>query len=71
MKLLESNALAFVMVGNQNALSTPSRILYLAVPEDTYEAYFKLLFTQSILESYQVKFLVYNSEAEVIVKWKT
>jgi len=49
----------------------PSRILYLAVPEDTYEAYFKLLFTQSILESYQVKFLVYNSEAEVIVKWKT
>jgi hypothetical protein len=49
----------------------PSRILYLAVPEDTYESYFKLLFTQSILESYQVKFLVYNSEAEVIVKWKT
>lgn len=49
----------------------PERILYLAVPEDTYEAYFKMLFTQSILESYQVKFLVYNTEQEVIVKWKT
>jgi len=48
----------------------PKRILYLAIPEDTYEAYFKLLFTQSILESYQVKFLVYNTEQEVIVKWK-
>jgi hypothetical protein len=48
----------------------PERMLYLAIPEDTYDAYFKLLFTQSILESYQVKFFVYNTEQEVIVKWK-
>jgi hypothetical protein len=49
----------------------PERVLYLAVPEDTYEAYFKMLFTQSILESYQVKFFTYNTEKEVIIRWQT
>lgn len=48
----------------------PDRILYLAVPLDTYEAFFSLQFVQFMIESQQLKLIVYNIGQEEIVLWK-
>jgi hypothetical protein len=45
------------------------RQLYLAVPEDTYWAFFTLPFTQTVIAQQQLKVLVYDVQQEVIVKW--
>ncbi len=47
----------------------PERLLYLAIPIDTYESFFQLPFTQKIIQQYQINLIVYESEEEVIVKW--
>jgi hypothetical protein len=47
----------------------PERILYLAVPLDTYKTFFQLEFTQSAIKQYQVLLIVYDPSNEVIVKW--
>ncbi|WP_019500588.1 XisH family protein [Pseudanabaena sp. PCC 6802] len=47
------------------------RTLYLAVPLDTYDTFFKLPFTQEIVQQNQMKLLVYDINREVIVKWKS
>ncbi len=47
----------------------PERILYLAVPFDIYESFFKLEFTQIAIIDYQLKIIVYNIDKEVISKW--
>ncbi|MBP5974343.1 XisH family protein [Brasilonema sp. CT11] len=49
----------------------PERILYLAVPSDTYETFFKLPFPQTIIQQYQLRLLIYDIENEVIVRWLT
>ncbi len=48
----------------------PERVLYLAVPEDTYREFFSLPFTQAAIQDYQLKLIVYDIEREVIVKWQ-
>ena len=48
----------------------PDRILYLAVPVDTFEVFFQELFIQAAVKSYQVKLVIYNPLQEVIVLWK-
>ncbi|MBD2140123.1 XisH family protein [Anabaena sp. FACHB-1250] len=47
----------------------PERILYLAVPFDIYESFFKLEFTQIAIIDYQLKIIVYNIDEEVISQW--
>jgi XisH protein len=50
----------------------PDRILYLAVPLDVYETFFKLEFTQLAIATYQFKIIVYNTEnteEEVVLQW--
>ncbi|GAX37421.1 element excision factor XisH family protein [Nodularia sp. NIES-3585] len=47
----------------------PERVLYLAVPLDIYESFFKLEFTQIAITDYQLKIIVYNIEQEVISQW--
>ncbi len=47
----------------------PERILYLAVPEDIYEAFFRLLFAQEAILKYQVNLIVYDVDKEVIKQW--
>ena len=47
----------------------PNRKLYLAVPEDTFETFFQLPFTQEALEVDQIFVIVYDPDAEVIVLW--
>jgi len=47
----------------------PERILYLAVPFDIYESFFKLEFTQIAMIDYQLKIIVDNIDKEVISQW--
>jgi hypothetical protein len=55
----------------QLALETiaPERVLYLAIPLDAYETFFKLEFTQIIINKYQIPLIIYNPIQEVIEKW--
>jgi len=47
----------------------PDRVLYLAVPVDIYETFFKLEFTQLAIANYQFKLIVYDTEQGGIVQW--
>ncbi len=51
-------------------MSEPERVLYLAVPTDTYESFFQERFTQEAIKLYQVKLIIYDPLQEVIVQWK-
>ena len=50
--------------------SEPSRVLYLAVPLDTYEAFFALRFIQTAIHRHQLKLIIYEPGQEAIVKWQ-
>ncbi|NMG18194.1 XisH family protein [Brasilonema bromeliae] len=50
-------------------MSEPNRILYLAVPVDTFESFFQEPFTQEAVKVYQVKLIVYEPLQQVIIKW--
>lgn len=47
----------------------PSRVLYLAVPSQTYNEFFRLRFIQEGVEEYQIYLLIYDIEERSIVKW--
>ncbi|MFO5492814.1 MAG: element excision factor XisH family protein, partial [Cuspidothrix sp.] len=47
----------------------PERILYLAVPITTFETFFKLELIQLVIQSQNIKLLVYNTKQEVIEQW--
>lgn len=47
----------------------PERVLYLAVPLDVYESFFKLEFTQIAIVDYRFKLIVYDIEQEAIALW--
>ena len=47
----------------------PERILYVAVPIDTYRTFFQLEFTRVAVQRYQIYLIVYDSVNEVIVQW--
>jgi hypothetical protein len=49
----------------------PERILYLAIPDDSYQAYFTLPLTIELIETYQIKYFVYDIEQESIIKWQS
>ncbi len=48
----------------------PNRILYLAVPKQTYDEFFRLRFIEEGIEEYQIYLLVYDVEERSIIKWK-
>ena len=48
----------------------PGRILYLAVPLDTYRSFVNLELPRILVERYQVNLIVYDPENQVIVTWK-
>lgn len=58
-------------INYRTALQTkdPDRQLYLAVPEDTYWAFFTLPFTQAVIAQQRVKLLVYDAKQEAILQW--
>lgn len=45
------------------------KIVYLAVPNETYKDFFQLPFIQNIVRIYQVKLIIYNPEQEEIKQW--
>jgi XisH protein len=47
----------------------PHRILYLAVPSQTYDEFFRLRFIQEGVEEYQLRLVVYEIETRSILKW--
>lgn len=49
----------------------PGRILYLAVPQDTYRSFFNLELPRILVERYKVNLIVYDPEQQVIVTWKS
>jgi hypothetical protein len=48
----------------------PNRVLYLAVPNLTYNSFFQLDFPASMLQENVVKLIIYDVELEQIVLWK-
>jgi hypothetical protein len=47
----------------------PERKLYLAVPEEVYEVFFKSPFIQVAIEEFKLLLIVYEPREEVIVQW--
>ncbi len=48
----------------------PERVLYLAIPVDTFESFFQEVFIQESVKLYQLKLAIYNPIQEVITAWK-
>lgn len=51
-------------------MTEPDRILYLAVPMDTFESFFQERFVQAAIQVYELELMVYDPQQEVIVQWK-
>jgi XisH protein len=49
----------------------PECVLYLAVPEDAYDRFFTLQFIQDALRYNEVRYIVYDVQTEVIVRWQS
>jgi XisH protein len=47
----------------------PDRVLYLAVPQNTYDEFFTLQFIQKAITRSDLKLIVYIAEQEVISQW--
>jgi hypothetical protein len=47
----------------------PDRLVYLAIPWETYQDFFQLPFIQRSLRRYQVKLIIYNPKLEEIKQW--
>jgi hypothetical protein len=48
----------------------PERILYLGVPIDTYDSFFRRRFVQRVVEREHLNIIVYDALNEVITEWK-
>jgi len=51
-------------------MTEPDRILYLAVPFDTFDSFFQELFVQQAIKVYQLNLIVYDPKKEVIIEWR-
>ncbi len=47
----------------------PLRILYLAVPSQTYEEFFRLRFIEEGVREYQISLVIYDIEDRRILQW--
>lgn len=47
----------------------PARIVYLAIPAETYQDFFQLSFIQRAIKRYQVKLIIYDPQVEEIKQW--
>lgn len=50
-------------------VNEPYRLLYLAVPLETYKTFFQSRFAQLAMERHQLKLIVYEPVTEEIVQW--
>jgi hypothetical protein len=44
-------------------------MLYLAVPLDVYNSFFRLAFTQAIMAQYRLNIVVYHPERQEVQEW--
>ncbi|BBD63093.1 fdxN element excision controlling factor protein (plasmid) [Nostoc sp. HK-01] len=51
-------------------MKEPDRIIYLAVPLDTFNSFFQEIFVQEAIKIYQLKLIVYEPNKEEIVEWR-
>jgi hypothetical protein len=51
------------------AIIESDRVLYLAMPLDTYEEYGSELLVQKVLENHKIKIIIYESTTQHIVSW--
>ncbi|GAP97367.1 XisH family protein [Leptolyngbya sp. NIES-2104] len=51
-------------------MTESERVLYLAVPVETFTSFFQERFVQESVTLYQIRLLVYDSESERIIEWK-
>ncbi len=51
-------------------ITESNRVLYLAVPFDTFDSFFQEVFVQQAVNLYQLKLIVYDPNQEVIIAWK-
>jgi hypothetical protein len=47
----------------------PERILYLAVPTDTYQLFLRFEPAKTVIQRYEVRLIIYNPHQEVIDQW--
>ncbi|MEP7340496.1 MAG: XisH family protein [Acidobacteriota bacterium] len=47
----------------------PDRVLYLAVPTEAYDNFFRQPFAQIMIERYELRLIVYEPRKEVLLKW--
>lgn len=52
-------------------IQEPQRVLYLAIPEDTWNRFFQKTVIQKSLERIDAKVIVYNPLQNLIVSWKS
>jgi hypothetical protein len=50
-------------------INEPERLLYLAVPRETYQTFFQSRFAQMAIDRHQIKLIVYDPIIEEIVQW--
>nr|WP_322666604.1 XisH family protein [Dendronalium sp. ChiSLP03b]MDZ8209202.1 XisH family protein [Dendronalium sp. ChiSLP03b] len=51
-------------------MKEPDRIIYLAVPLDTFNSFFQEIFVQEAIKIYQLKLIIYEPNKEEIVEWR-
>ncbi len=51
-------------------LEDTQRILYLAIPQDTYLEFFSRQFIQDAIAEYKIKLLIFDSLKQEVVLWK-
>ena len=49
--------------------SEPERMLYLAVPTDTYQMFLRFEPAKTVIERYEIRLIIYNSTREAIDQW--
>ncbi|MGB8689249.1 MAG: XisH family protein [Microcoleus sp.] len=49
--------------------SEPERILYLAVPTDTYQMFLRFEPAKTVIERYEIRLIIYNPTREAIDQW--
>jgi XisH protein len=49
--------------------SEPERILYLAVPTDTYQMFLRFKPAKTVIERYEIRLIIYNPTREAIDQW--
>ena len=47
----------------------PERVLYLAIPKDTYQMFLRFEPAKTVIERYEVRLIVYDPNQEIINQW--